>query len=200
MGLLRACADAVLLGAGTLRATPGHQWTPDHIYPPAASSFRDLRSRLGRKPLPRLVLFTATGIVDLSHPAVVSGATIVTTSAGASKLERRLPASCDLISIGRSGDVDLIEALAEIRERGYQVLLTEGGPHLTGELVQARLLDEAFITVSPVVAGRDVAERLGMIAGAEFLPHRPLRSSLTSVRRHGNFLFLRYDLRKSASP
>jgi riboflavin biosynthesis pyrimidine reductase len=31
MGLLRAFADAVLVGAGTLRATPGHQWTAEHI-------------------------------------------------------------------------------------------------------------------------------------------------------------------------
>ena len=28
-----ACADAVVLGAGTLRATPGHLWTPAHVYP-----------------------------------------------------------------------------------------------------------------------------------------------------------------------
>ena len=31
MGLLRAFADAVLVGAGTLGATPGHHWTPEHI-------------------------------------------------------------------------------------------------------------------------------------------------------------------------
>src|ERR1700693_4378016 len=33
MGLLRAAADAVIVGAGTLRATPGHVWTAEHIYP-----------------------------------------------------------------------------------------------------------------------------------------------------------------------
>ena len=32
MGLLRACADVVLIGAGTLRATPGHLWTPGHVW------------------------------------------------------------------------------------------------------------------------------------------------------------------------
>ena len=40
MGLLRAFADAVLLGAGTLRATPGHDWTPEHIYPDLSSSYQ----------------------------------------------------------------------------------------------------------------------------------------------------------------
>src|SRR5439155_24541377 len=79
MGLLRACADAVLLGAGTLRATPGHLWTPGHIFPDMASSFAALRIKLGRKTDPRLVLFTATGEIDTSHPAVLSGATVVTS-------------------------------------------------------------------------------------------------------------------------
>jgi len=48
MGLLRACADAVVLGAGTLRATPGHLWTPAHVYPALATEFTALRSALGR--------------------------------------------------------------------------------------------------------------------------------------------------------
>jgi riboflavin biosynthesis pyrimidine reductase len=200
MGLLRACADAVLLGAGTLRATPGHHWTPEHIYPPMAASFAELRSRLGRQPQPRLVLFTASGNVEISHPAVEGGATIVTTKAGAMRLKGHLPASCDVIEIGEGEDVDVSAALARLNERGYSVLLTEGGPHLTADFISANLLDEAFITVSPVVAGRDVEERLGMVAGVEFLPHRQIWSRLSSVRRHGDFLFLRYDLRRSASP
>src|SRR4051794_30298480 len=37
MGLLRACADAVLIGAGTFRASAGHLWHADRIYPAAAS-------------------------------------------------------------------------------------------------------------------------------------------------------------------
>src|SRR5207253_7833821 len=45
MGLLRACADAVLLGAGTLRATPGHHWTPEHIYPRSEEHTSELQSR-----------------------------------------------------------------------------------------------------------------------------------------------------------
>src|SRR5207248_8343023 len=71
MGLLRAFADAVLLGAGTLRATPGHHWTPQHVYPDLTSDFAELRITLDRKPRPRLVLLTVGGNVDVSHPAVV---------------------------------------------------------------------------------------------------------------------------------
>jgi riboflavin biosynthesis pyrimidine reductase len=197
MGLLRACADAVLLGAGTLRATPGHHWTPEHIYPDLTESFAELRIDLGRKPRPRLVLLTSSGELSVSHPAVVGGATILTTSVGASALKGRLPDSCDVIEVGKAGPVDLRDAIAELRGRGYGVILTEGGPHLMGELVKQDLLDEAFITISPVFAGRDKEQRLGMIAGAELLPGRGVWSELLSARRHGDFLFLRYGVRKS---
>ncbi len=193
MGLLRACADAVLLGAGTLRATPGHLWTPGHIFPDMAASFAELRSKLGRKTKPRLVLFTVAGEIDISHPAVVSGATVVTSGAGAKALTG-LPDSCDVIEVGKSGPVDVTAALSELRSRGYDVLLTEGGPHLTGELIKNGLLDEAFVTIAPVIAGRDVDARQGMVAGVELLPERGLWSTVLSARRHGDFLFLRYGL------
>ncbi len=195
MGLLRAFADAVLLGAGTLRATPGHHWTPDHIYPDLASSFADLRQTLGRKPTPRLVLLTASGNIEVSHPAVVAGATILTTSSGAANLKHRLPDSCDLMEIGEEGSVDIARALDELRARGYDAILTEGGPHVMGDLTGAHLLDELFLTISPVIAGRNDDSRLGVLAGAEFLPGHGVWSKLLTARRHGDFLFLRYRLR-----
>jgi len=196
MGLLRAFADAVLIGAGTLRATPGHHWTPEHIYPDLAEAFADLRIDLGRKPRPRLVLLTASGEVAVSHAAVIGGATIVTTAGGASGLRDRLPDSCDIIEIGDSGAVDVTKAIAELHSRGYASILTEGGPHVMGDLVAAKLLDDAFVTISPVVAGRESEPRLGMVAGVEFLPGHGVWTNLLSVRRHGDFLFLRYSLKE----
>jgi riboflavin biosynthesis pyrimidine reductase len=195
MGLLRAFADAVILGAGTLRATPGHQWTPEHIFPDLASAFAEVRMNLGRRPRPRLVLLTASGNVEVAHAAVIGGATIVTTADGAARLRSRLPDSCDVIEIGESGSVDLAAALAELRARGYKTILTEGGPHVMGELIKGALLDEVFLTVSPVVAGRDGDARLGMVTGAEFLPGHGVWSKLLTLRRHGDFVFLRYGLR-----
>jgi riboflavin biosynthesis pyrimidine reductase len=195
MGLLRAFADAVLVGAGTLRATPGHHWTPEHVYPDLTEVFADLRLDIGRKPRPRLVLVTASGDVVVSHPAVVAGATIVTTTSGAEHLKARLPDSCDVIEIGAAGAVDLGRATDALRERGHEAILTEGGPHLMGGLIEHELLDEAFVTISPVIAGRDGDPRLGMVAGAELLPGRGLWTRLLSARRHGDFLFLRYGLK-----
>lgn len=199
MALLRACADAVLIGAGTLRATPGHRWTPSHVYPDLASSFDRLRRTLGRSPEPRLVLLTATGNLDSAHPAVVQGATVVTTAQAAKSLRARLPKSCDVIESGES-EVDIEAAFSELESRGIKVLLTEGGPHVIGELVANGLLDEVFLTISPVVAGRNGGVRLGMVAGAEFLPASGVWSTMLSSRRHGDYLFLRYGLQKSARP
>ncbi|MGA7911288.1 MAG: dihydrofolate reductase family protein [Candidatus Dormiibacterota bacterium] len=196
MGLLRACADAVLLGAGTLRATPGHHWTPQHIFPDFANSFANLRIQLGRKPEPRLVLLTSSGSIDTRHPAVVSGATIVTTESGARSLSA-LPDTCDVIEVGRTGSVDVAGAVDELRSRGDRVILTEGGPHVMGELVRHGLVDDAFLTLSPVVAGREKENRLGMVAGVEFLPEKGRWGHLLSARRHGDHLFLRYALPRS---
>ena len=61
MGLLRACADVVLIGAGTLRATPGHRWTPAHVCPAAADGYAALRRSQGRAADPQLVVVTARG-------------------------------------------------------------------------------------------------------------------------------------------
>ena len=199
MGLLRACADAVLIGAGTLRATPGHQWTPSHVFPDAAASFARLRRTLGREPEPRLVLLTATGDLDLSHPALAGGGTVLATAEVAKSLRGRVPKSCDVIESGEN-EVDLSRAFDVLRSHGMNVVLTEGGPHLMGGLIREGLLDEVFLTISPVVAGRDGDERLGMVAGAEFLPSSGVSVDLMSSRRHGDYLFLRYGLRKSARP
>jgi riboflavin biosynthesis pyrimidine reductase len=187
MGLLRACADAVVIGAGTLRATPGHLWTPAHVYPDLATEFTVLRSNLGRTTEPRLVVVTASGDIDASHPAIVKGAIVMTTEAGERAIGGRLPKTCEVVTV-----VDLSDAVADLRGRGLNVLLTEGGPHLMGQLLERGLLDEAFLTISPVVAGRDKESRLGMVEGVELLPKRGAWSTLLSARRHGDYLFLRY--------
>ena len=196
MGLLRACADAVVIGAGTLRATPGHLWTPAHVYPSLATEFTALRSSLGRSPEPVLVVLTASGTLDFSHPALAKGATILTTIAGAKRMGNRLPPVCELVAIGRGKRLDIGKAVGELRGRGLQVLLTEGGPHVIGQLIGGGLLDEAFLTVSPVVAGRGTERRLGMVEGIEMLPDRGAWSRLLSSRRHGDYLFLRYAFGK----
>jgi riboflavin biosynthesis pyrimidine reductase len=203
MGLLRACADAVLIGAGTLRATPGHLWTPAHVYPELATEFIALRSALGRATEPQLVVITSGGDIDPSHPALVKGALVITTDDGAKALGQRLPPTCKVIVIGkgdRGASVDLRGVLAALRARRLEVILTEGGPHLMGELIEGGLLEEVFLTISPVIAGRDAEHRMGMIEGVELLPKLQVWGSLLSARRHGDYLFLRYRMPARVTP
>lgn len=192
MGLLRACADAVVIGAGTLRATPGHLWTAGHVFPDLAGSFVELRKRLGRAPDPLLVLVTASGDVDASHPAVAKGALVMTTRDGARAIGGRLPATCEVVELGAGKVLDMVEVVGELRRRGLQVVLSEGGPHLVGQLIEQGLLDELFLTVSPVLAGRGEEKRLGMVEGVELLPKAGVWTELLSLRRHGGYLFTRH--------
>jgi riboflavin biosynthesis pyrimidine reductase len=194
MGLLRACADAVVIGAGTLRATPGHLWTPAHVYPELATEFISLRSALGRATEPQLVVITSSLELDVSHPALVKGALVITTDDGARDFGAKLPATCEVIAMGPGANVDLREAIAALRARGLEVILTEGGPHLMGQLIDGGLLEEAFLTIAPVVAGRHEEQRLGMVEGVELLPKVGVWGALLSARRHGDYLFLRYRM------
>lgn len=199
MGLLRACADAVLIGAGTLRATPGHLWTPQHVCPAAAGGYAALRRGLRRASDPELAVVTARGDVPAHHPALQAGALIVTTTAGARRLHGRLPPACTVLDLGDRPTLPPADVLGAIRDHGGNVVVTEGGPRLLGQLVADGLLDELFLTVSPVLAGRADTSRPGLIAAQELLPVRPETADLASVRQHASFLFLRYRLHRTGA-
>lgn len=195
MGLLRACADAVLIGAGTFRAAPGSLWTPAYIYPDAAGEFAELRRRLGRSDEPRLVLLTASGEIDPHHPALEAGALVLTTSGGAARLEGRLPASSTVVAFGDGRAIDPVDVVAAVRGEGHELVLTEGGPTLVAGLLQAGLLDELFLTLSPIIAGRSADRgRPGLVEGVELLPSQVLSADLLSIRAHGSHLFLRHAI------
>ena len=196
MALLRACADAIVVGSGTLQASPRSLWKPTGPFPAAAEAFAELRRRRGRPEPPTLVVLTATGLIDPLHPALERGALVVTTDGGAVRLEGRLPARSELVSLGASPSVDLRAAVELLRERGHRLVLSEAGPHVFGGLVAAGLVDELFLTVSPLLAGRaEGATRLGLVEGRDLLAGGVVPGSLLSVRRDGGHLFLRYALR-----
>ncbi|MCA1826923.1 MAG: dihydrofolate reductase family protein [Myxococcales bacterium] len=67
MGLLRACADAVLIGAGTLRAAPNDLWTADAINPDA----KDLYRRIGKLQPPLYVVSGSGNVPQPKQPALI---------------------------------------------------------------------------------------------------------------------------------
>jgi riboflavin biosynthesis pyrimidine reductase len=192
MGLLRALSDAVVVGAGTLRAEPGHLWTPAYVSRSLASAFSELR-----RPDPRTVVVSASGHLEPGEPALERGALVLTTDAGAAALAGRLPRASSLRSLGPETPrgAAILEA---VRSEGHRRVLTEGGPTLMAAFMEDRLVDELFLTLSPLFAGRRSGDgRLGLLEGVELLPGDPAWARLVSLRTHGSHLFLRYAFSRS---
>jgi riboflavin biosynthesis pyrimidine reductase len=199
MGLLRAAADAVIIGAGTLRASPQHIWTPAHIYPTYADAYKELRDRMGKQPTPLNVIVTARGNIDLRLPLFQSGKVsvlILTTANGERQIRKMdIPKSVQIVA-GTNADSlkarEILNAIVGVHP-SCKIILIEGGPHLMGDFFSERCLDELFLTLSPQVAGRESSiERLGIVAEKIFAPEHPLWGRLVSVKRSGSYLFLRY--------
>lgn len=199
MGLLRAAADIVIVGAGTLRASPQHIWTPQHVSPSYADAYMVLRDRLGKQRSPLNVIVTAHGNVDLRLPVFHSdevAVLIVTTVIGARRFTKTdLPVSVRVIvgsdAISMTAR-EILKAIATVSPFCETVLI-EGGPHLIGNFFEEHCLDELFLTLAPQVAGRkSPLERLGVVADKLLAPEHPAWGTLVSVKRGGSHLFLRY--------
>jgi len=106
-----------------------------------------------------------------------------------------VPAHVDYIRAGEEGRLDLAAAIADLCER-FEVssILCEGGPHLAFQLLAAGLVEELFLSLSPLLAGGEPAggEALRILAGSELEP--PVELKLLSVLHADSSLFLRYGV------
>ena len=197
MGLLRAVADAVVVGAGTFRESSKRRWTAEYAFPPYADAYRSLRERLGKPEPPLDVIVTARGDLDFDPPSprpVEAPALVITTEEGALTLHRRsLPPAVQVVEAG-SGSLSARQILDVVGHvRPSSLILVEAGPRLMADFVAERCLGELFLTLAPQIAGRDGAvERPGLAAGWVFAPDDPRWGSLVSLKRAGSHLFLRY--------
>jgi riboflavin biosynthesis pyrimidine reductase len=200
MGLLRAVADVVIIGSGTLGVDCRHVWTAEAIFPALADDYRQLRKTLGKRSAPLNVVVSGSGGIDLSLPVFVSGkvqALVVTTTAGAKRLlKQTVPDSVDIRAVRQSASA--ISASAILDEVSLvspgKLILVEGGPRLLGYFYAERLLDEQFLTLAPQIAGRGIGDRqLSLVMGKAFAPRDPLWGKLIDLRRGGSHLFLRYS-------
>jgi len=162
MDLLRAHADAVILGMGTLRAEQRLQRPRPRgpVFRIVHPELEQLRTRLGRG-RQRNILVTGRAAFQLGDYAVFDGdrvdATVVTTHEGARNLDAQRAGhpGVDVIAVDPAGDsVDLPQAVAALQQRyGIRYLLCEGGPSLYSAMLTAGLIDEKFLTVSPIEVG-----------------------------------------------
>jgi riboflavin biosynthesis pyrimidine reductase len=175
---LRACADAVMVGAGTMRVERYGRLLPD-------PSKRALRERRGLPHDPLAVL--VSGSLDLPWDAGMftcgAGRVLIFTASE----EDPPPTATPVRVVRHEGRVDLSRVVHHLRkERGIRALLSEGGPHLHGELAAAGLVDEMFVTRSPMLAG---GMGPGLMSG---LPERGTNLELAWLLREESELFARY--------
>jgi riboflavin biosynthesis pyrimidine reductase len=195
MALLRGVADAVVVGSGTLKEHAG-PWTGESAYPPIADAIGGVRAAFGAAPAPTLVVVTASGELPADHPSLPD-AIVVTTSAGAKTLAERGVRSAEVIEVGDAEDVDSAAAIARLRERGHRRILTEGGPSLMGSMLGAGVVRQLFLTISPRLLGG--GEGRPPLSGGADLLGASIGGTLIGLRRAGDYLFLRYELRPGAA-
>ena len=70
LALVRACADAVLVGSGTLLSSPKGTWRIDRAYPPAAEALAGLRARRGRPRKPHVAGVSTAGTHDTTPTGI----------------------------------------------------------------------------------------------------------------------------------
>ena len=209
MGLLRASADAVMVGAATLQeAGRRHLLTAQSINPSSSDAYERYRHGVLRKPpYPISVIVSGSGSVDLDRATFRTSevrAVIITTEAGLETLRAKgvedLP-STEIRVIPAPAPVLPAPAILDLlwREFDVRLLLHEGGPGLFGSFIAEGLVDEFFLTIAPQLAGRKPgSKRPGMIEGVEFLPQNAPWLDLLSVKQSGDHLYLRHASRRPA--
>ncbi len=209
MGLLRASADAIMVGAATLAPVALNSlWLPESVCPEARELYAAYNG--GRAPL--LVIVSGGGRVNLERAVfrtphrralILTGADGAQRLAGAGAgqlpgLEVRALPSGPSSAAGIEAGIDPGAMLALLAaEYGVRRLLHEGGPTLVGGFLRAGVLDELFLTLSPHLAGRDrTAPRPGLVEGLAFPPATAPGCTLISGKQCGDYLYLRYRLKR----
>jgi riboflavin biosynthesis pyrimidine reductase len=206
MGLLRATADAVVVGSGTLQAAgPQGSWLPESVYPAAKDLYRNYRTEMLRKlEYPLVVIVTGSGGLELTSAVFHTPRTrvlILTTEQGKRRLSQSgsevlASVEVEVLSKGakRISPFAILQFLK--REAGVELLLHEAGPTLFGEFLAGGFMDELFLTVAPQIAGRVAAHpRPGLVANVQFSPATAPWWKLLSAKSAGDYLFLRYQMR-----
>ena len=163
MDLLRANADGLIMGMATLTEEkrlrgPASRGIVFQVVEPA---MQNLRARLG-KGRERNIFVTRGENLDLSQFKVFDGdlvdAAIVTSPAGGERLRAQgNHPHVVIITAGEGERLDLPAAITKLRlDLGIRYLLCEGGPSLYGSFARADLIDEKFLTISPIEAGQIV--------------------------------------------
>ena len=152
LAALRMRFDAVLIGAGTMRAERYGRVI-------GSEERRARREQIGLAPDPLMAI--VSGRLDLPWDAPLftagAGRVLIFTASEAEPP----PTATPLEIVRHEGFVNLAEALRRLRqEEGIRALLCEGGPGLHGELQGGGMVDELFLTTAPKLTGGAAAPRI----------------------------------------
>jgi riboflavin biosynthesis pyrimidine reductase len=180
--LLRALADVLVVGAGTVRAEGYGPLTVDPALAP-------MRAASGQSAAPRLVVPTRSLDLDLDGAAftdAVEPPLVATTRRAPRDRVRAAERVAEVVVLGDER-VDLRAMLDLLSERGARRILSEGGPAVLAGLLAEDLVDELCLAVAPVVTcGAETR-----ITSGPPLPS-PLPLHLGQVAEGEEYLFLRY--------
>jgi riboflavin biosynthesis pyrimidine reductase len=165
--MLRALADVILVGAETARV---EGYRPVR---PRTEGVRWAWLRAGRAPSPPIAVVTRRLDLDLASPLLAASPAhartiVITTEAAPPGRRAAAAAAADVIVAGQQS-VDIRAAVGALAARGHRQILTEGGPYLLNQIIEAGLLDELCLTLSPLLAGPGASR---IVAGPA-PPHPP---------------------------
>ncbi len=190
MDLLRAKADAVVVGARTLE----HDGWAMRI---RHADIQHKRINMGRAPNPLNVVLST----DLNLPANREFFThpdteklIITTRSAPRARLRRFEKIAETVVLPRTR-IRPEDVIAVLRERGAKRVLVEGGATINFSFFEAHLVDEIYITITPRILGGSTAPTV--VDGKGFLSRAHPHLELVSCRRRGDEVFLRYRVARS---
>ncbi|MDQ2710205.1 MAG: RibD family protein [Actinomycetota bacterium] len=181
---VRAGVDAILVGAGTLRAD-------DPRLLVRSDARRGRRVDQGEPASPTRVVISTAGVVDAAAAFFTVGDTerlIYLPDAGVPAARRRLGAVAEVIGAG--DPLDPYRLLADLAGRGVRRLLVEGGTGVHTLFLTADLVDELHLVLAPFFVGEEAAPRFVRPGRFPPGPARPMR--LVEARPINNLVLLRY--------
>ncbi|HWG02309.1 MAG TPA: dihydrofolate reductase family protein [Trebonia sp.] len=183
---LRAGCDAILVGAGTIRADDPRLL----VRSPARVAARQAR---GAPPHPRRVTLTSAGALDPAARFFAGPGTplVYCGSAAVPAVRARLGTAAEVTGAG--DPPSLAAVLASLRtERALAAVLIEGGSHVLRDALVLDLADELRLAVAPFFVGSPYAPRFGLPGAYPQGPGRPMR--LAAVRAAGSVAVLHYRI------
>lgn len=180
---VRAESDAILIGAGTIRAD-----NPRLLV--NSEERRARRVAQGLPEYPLKVTVTRGGSLDprlkIWHHG---GAKIVyTVDSAVEKLTSQLGHLAEIVSLGSELDFGLL--LDDLGERGVRRLMVEGGEKIHTAFLSQGLADEVHLAIAPILVGDDNAPRF--VASGVFPGGTKRRMRLVDARTIGDVALLRY--------